>query len=123
MLPARSRMSGVERTTRSYLVHLTHNKIDKTCQGLVKNLQGRFLFMLLDISNDRCVTAPSRILLECFRCPASLAAFPVSNLNLSCCNLISLLCVLYTMGVENILPSVQDISYNIAFNLSFSIVN
>lgn len=79
--------------------------------------------MVLDISNDRYVTAPSRILLECFRCPASLAAFPVSNLNLSCCNLISLLCVLYTMGVENILPSVQDISYNIAFNLSFSIVN
>lgn len=62
--------------------------------------------MLLDISNDRCVTAPLSTLLEHFRCPGSLDDFSVSNLNLSCCNLISLLSVLYSMGVENILSFV-----------------
>lgn len=62
--------------------------------------------MLLDISNDRCVTAPLGTLLECFKCSGSLDDFSVSNLNLSYCNLISLLCVLYTMGVENILSFV-----------------
>lgn len=39
--------------------------------------------MLLDISNDRCVTAPLGTLLECFKCSGSLDDFSVSNLNLT----------------------------------------
>lgn len=62
--------------------------------------------MLLGISNDRCITAPINTLLEGFKFPGSLDDFSVSNLSLSCCNLISLLRVLYTMGVENILSFV-----------------
>lgn len=106
---AHSRMIGTEKTTRCYQSSSPTARLTRPV-----TLQGRFLFTVLDTFNDSCDAAPSSTQLERFSWPGSMDAFPVSNLSISCCNLISLHCVLYTMVVENkSMSSVQDISYNI----------